>query len=200
MATEQGHGAVRRAADRRAGAGGHRGLADDGTTSGRSRTGSDVGSGRSSCSPPQPDCDRANGSRSNCATSTASRASFTFAAHTATAGSNAPRLTPASAPSRSRRSRSRRSTPYQDATAPRSCPCPARRLPRPTQLPLPRLEARPARAWDRPGSKDLRFEAFLCHVRAPRRHLDLRPIPLHGRQLDDDRPPPPLRPARCNSP
>ena len=34
----------------------------------------------------------------------------------------------------------------------------------------------------------------LCHLRAPCRHLHLRPLPLHGRQPDHDRPP--LRPPR----
>jgi hypothetical protein len=87
----------------------------------RSRTSSDVSSDRSSYSPPQPDCDRANDSRSSCATSITKHASFTSAARTATAGSNARRPTPASTPSHCKRSRSRRSTPYPDATAPRSC-------------------------------------------------------------------------------
>jgi len=42
--------------------------------------------------------------------------------------------------------------------------------------------------------KDLRSASHLRHLRAPCRHLDLRPLPLHGRQPDDDRPP--LRPPR----
>ena len=90
----------------------------------------------------------------------------------------------------------RRPTQTQRVSA--RIPRPARRLPRPAQLPLPRLETRPARPRDRPDQKDLRSQAFLRHVRAPRRHLDLRPLPLHGRQPDDDRPP--LRPPRQRRP
>jgi hypothetical protein len=48
-----------------------------------------------------------------------------------------------------------------------------------------------------PGStpaQGLRSPAYLCDLRAPCRHLDLRPLPLHGRQPDRDRPP--LRPPR----
>jgi integrase len=43
---------------------------------------------------------------------------------------------------------------------------------------------------------DLR--AFLCHIRATSRHLHIRPLPVHGRQPDDDRPP--LRPPRQRRP
>ncbi len=46
----------------------------------------------------------------------------------------------------------------------------------------------------RPDQKDLRSQTFLRYVRAPRRHLNLRPLPLHGRQPHDDRPA--LRPPR----
>jgi hypothetical protein len=77
-------------------------------------------------------------------------------------------------------------------------PRPAGRLPRPAQLPQPRMETRPARARDRPNQTGLRSQTFLRYVRAPRRRIDLRPLPLHGRQPDHDRPP--LRPPRQRRP
>jgi hypothetical protein len=77
-------------------------------------------------------------------------------------------------------------------------PSPTRRLPRPAQLPLPRLETRPTRPRNRPDPARIRSQTHLCHIRATRRHLHLRPIPLHGRQPDDDRPP--LRAPRQRRP
>jgi integrase len=53
----------------------------------------------------------------------------------------------------------------------------------------------PARGRDRAPAQGLRSPAHLRHLRAPCRHLHLRPLPLHGRrQPDHDRPP--LRPPR----
>ena len=45
-----------------------------------------------------------------------------------------------------------------------------------------------------PLAADLRSPSHLRDPRAPCRHLHLRPLPLHGRQPDHDRPP--LRPPR----
>jgi integrase len=55
---------------------------------------------------------------------------------------------------------------------------------------------RPAQACrrHRPASADLRSPAHLRDLRTPCWHLHLRPLPLHGRQPDHDRPP--LRPSR----
>ena len=50
------------------------------------------------------------------------------------------------------------------------------------------------RGRDRTAPTRLRSAAHLRHLRAPCRHLDLRSLPLHGRQPDHDRPP--LRPPR----
>jgi integrase len=47
---------------------------------------------------------------------------------------------------------------------------------------------------DRAAPQDLRSPTHLRHLCPPCRHLHLRPLPLHGRQPDDDRPP--LRPRR----
>jgi integrase len=60
------------------------------------------------------------------------------------------------------------------------------------QLPQPRVEARTARRRDRASAQGLRSPANLRDVRAPCRHLHVRPLPLPGRQPDHDRPP--LRP------
>ena len=92
--------------------------------------------------------------------------------------------------------RARRAPETNRVSAP--LPRPARRLPRPAQLPLPRLETRPARPRNRPDPARLRSQAHLRDVRAARRHLHLRPLPLHGRQPDDDRPP--LRAPRQRRP
>ena len=62
-------------------------------------------------------------------------------------------------------------------------------------------------ARDRPDPAGLRSPAHLRDVRAACRHLHLRPLPLHGRQPDDDRPPlrpprqgrPPARDRRCST-
>jgi hypothetical protein len=56
-------------------------------------------------------------------------------------------------------------------------------------------EARPRRGRDRAAGRDLRSPTHLRHLRAPCRHLHVRPLPLHGRQPDDDRPA--LRPPRA---
>ena len=77
-----------------------------------------------------------------------------------------------------------------------------RRLPRPAQLPQPRLEAGPARSRDRAVPAHLRSTAHLRDPCAPRRHLHLRSLPLHGCEPDHDRPPlrppRPRRPRACN--
>jgi integrase len=91
------------------------------------------------------------------------------------------------------RARSDRTAAIESAQRTR-VPCPARRLPRPAQLPKPRMEAGAIRGWDRAHAQDLRSPTHLRHLRAPCRHLHLRPLPLHGRQPDHDRPP--LRPPR----
>ena len=78
--------------------------------------------------------------------------------------------------------------------SPVSLPGRAGRLPRPPQLPQPRVEAGPTCRRDRASAQGLRSPAHLRDLRAPCRHLHLRPLPLHGRQPDDDRPP--LRPPR----
>ena len=105
----------------------------------------------------------------------------------------------ACAPCRSRRSRSPRSSYYQSArTTDLLFPSGARRLLRPAQLPHPRLEARPARGRDRAAAAGLRSPSHLRHLRSSCRHLHLRPLPLHGRQPDHDRPP--LRPPRPRRP
>ena len=86
------------------------------------------------------------------------------------------------------------------------------RLPRPPQLPRPPLKAGTTRSRDRASAQDLRSPTHLRHLRTPYRHLDLRPLPLHGRQPDHDRPAlrpprtrrtrarnPPSRPAECRT-
>jgi integrase len=77
-------------------------------------------------------------------------------------------------------------------------PAPAAATSTCTQLPLPRLETRPTRPRDRPDPARIRSQAHLCQVRAACRHLPLRPLPLHGRLPDDDRPP--LRAPRQRRP
>jgi hypothetical protein len=67
-------------------------------------------------------------------------------------------------------------------------------LPRPTQLSLRPLETGSARRRHRSAPPGLRSSAHLRDLRAPCRHLHLRPLPLHGCQPDDDRSP--LRPSR----
>jgi hypothetical protein len=69
-----------------------------------------------------------------------------------------------------------------------------RRLSRPAQLPPPRLEAGPARRWDRADAAVVRPAPHVRDLCAQGWHLRLRPLPLHGRQPGDDRPP--LRPPR----
>jgi integrase len=70
-----------------------------------------------------------------------------------------------------------------------------RRLSRPAQLPPPRLEAGPARRWDRAAAAAVRPAPHLRDLRFASGHLHLRPLPLHGLEPDDDRPP--LRPPRA---
>jgi integrase len=74
----------------------------------------------------------------------------------------------------------------------------AGRLRRPAQLPQPRVEAGTTRRRDRAPAQGLRSPPHLRHLCAPCRHLYLRPLPLHGRQPDHDRPP--LRPPRPRRP
>ena len=59
----------------------------------------------------------------------------------------------------------------------------------------PRMEARATRGWNRAAAQGLRSPAHLRDLRAPCRHLHLRPLPLYGRQPEDDRSP--LRPPRA---
>jgi integrase len=61
-------------------------------------------------------------------------------------------------------------------------------------LPPVPVAARPEDGGHRATAADLRSPAHLCDLRAPCRHLNLRPLSLHGRQPGDDRPP--LRPPR----
>src|SRR5262249_49908732 len=68
------------------------------------------------------------------------------------------------------------------------------RLSRPAQLPPPCLEASPARRRDRADPAAVRPAPHVRNLRAARWHLHLRPLPLHGREPGDDRPP--LRPPR----
>jgi hypothetical protein len=63
------------------------------------------------------------------------------------------------------------------------------RLPPTYTTPRPPLEAGTARGRDRASAQGLRSPTHLHHRRPPCRHLHLRPLPLHGRQPDDDRPP-----------
>ena len=84
--------------------------------------------------------------------------------------------------------------PRGDAAVPGA----ARRLHRPAQLPRPRVAARTARRRRRSDPPALRSASHLRHLRASRRDLDLRPLPVHGRELGDDRPP--LRPPRPRRP
>jgi integrase len=61
------------------------------------------------------------------------------------------------------------------------------------------LQAVALEALDRlPRPAGLRSAPYLRDIRAACRHLDLRPLPLHGRQPHDDRPP--LRPPRQRRP
>jgi hypothetical protein len=74
--------------------------------------------------------------------------------------------------------------------------------PLPAQLPQLRLEAGADRGRDRATAQDLSPTHFR-HLRAPCRHIHLRPLPLHGRQPDHDRPrlrPPRPRPTRARDP
>ena len=68
-------------------------------------------------------------------------------------------------------------------------PVPSRRLLRSAQLPHARVEAGPARGRDHTAAPRLRSAPHLRHLRATCRRLDLRSLPLHGRQPDHDRPP-----------
>ena len=102
----------------------------------------------------------------------------------------------ASAPCRCRPARSTRSTACRRASRARRCSFPSQRGGyldlhnfrnrdwKPAQL-AAGIDAAPAR---------LRSPAHLRDLRPPCRHLHLRPLPLHGRQPDHDRPP--LRPPR----
>jgi hypothetical protein len=96
----------------------------------------------------------------------------------------------AAADDRARRAR----TPAGESTKPTRVPRGKRRVPRRAQLPQPRVEARSARGRHPAAAEDLRSSTYLRHLRVACRHLHLRPLPLHGRQPDDDRPP--LRPPR----
>ena len=104
----------------------------------------------------------------------------------------------ASAPCRSRRSRSRRSTQLPRARYGR---CSSRRLAAATSTCTTSATATGSPPSSPPGSPvptRLRSSAHLRHLRAPCRHLNLRSLPLHGRQPDHDRPP--LRPPRPRRP
>ena len=58
----------------------------------------------------------------------------------------------------------------------------------------PRLAAGADRSGHRSGPPAVRLAPHLRHLRAPRGHLDLRPVPFHGRESGNDRSP--LRPPR----
>src|ERR671930_921346 len=68
------------------------------------------------------------------------------------------------------------------------------RLPRHPPLPPIPLAARPTGGGHQPAPAGLRSPTHVRDLRPPCRHLNLRPLPLHGRQPDHDRPP--LRPPR----
>jgi hypothetical protein len=57
-----------------------------------------------------------------------------------------------------------------------------------------RVEGRADRGRDRATAQDLRSPTHVRHLRASCRHLNLRPLAVHGRQPDHDRPA--LRPPR----
>jgi hypothetical protein len=59
---------------------------------------------------------------------------------------------------------------------------------RPAQLPHPLLEAGPGCRRDHTTTTRLRSPAHLRDLRGPCRRLHLRPVALHGRQPDHDRP------------
>jgi hypothetical protein len=96
----------------------------------------------------------------------------------------------AAADDRTRRDR----TPATESRERTRVPRTSGRLARPAQLPQSRVEARAGRGRDRAAAQDLRSATHLRHVCAPCRHLHFRPLPLHGREPDHDRPP--LRPPR----
>ena len=91
---------------------------------------------------------------------------------------------------RARSARPAQSRPGESA----SLPVAPRRLLRPPQLPQPLLETRPDRGGHRAAAPRLRSPPHVRNLRAPCRHLNLRPLALHGSQPDHDRPP--LRPPR----
>src|SRR5687768_3769450 len=95
----------------------------------------------------------------------------------------ASRRASAAASNRARRDR----TTAVESAEPLALPGRARWLPRPAQLPESRLEAGPARRWNRAPAQGLRSPAHLRHLRAPCRHLDIRPLSLHGCEPDHDR-------------
>src|SRR5436190_24363940 len=76
-------------------------------------------------------------------------------------------------------------------------PSHARRLLRPPQLPQPLLEIRTNRSGHHVAAPRLRSPPYVRNLRAPCRHLSLRPLALHGSQPDDDRPP--LRPPGAST-
>src|SRR6266508_4956404 len=76
-----------------------------------------------------------------------------------------------------------------------SLPRRARRLPRHPPLPTVPVAAGTEGRRHQPAAADLRSPAHVRDLRASCRHLNLRPLSLHGRELDDDRPP--LRPPRA---
>ena len=95
--------------------------------------------------------------------------------------------------------RARRARPATNQPPlPTRVPRPQRRLPRPAQLPAALLDSCPARSRHPASAKDLRSKTHVRDVRSTCGHLDLRPLPLHGRQSDHDRPP--LRPPRQRRP
>jgi hypothetical protein len=70
----------------------------------------------------------------------------------------------------------------------------ARRLPRHPPLPTVPVAPRPEGGGHQSASAGLRSPAHLRDLRVARRNFYLRPLSLHGSQLDHDRPP--LRPPR----
>ena len=115
-----------------------------------------------------------------------------------TAASNTRKPPPATAPSPSRRSRLTRSTRSRHEPGQRSSSPPPAAATSTCTTSATATGNPPNATSQSTRSGAYRSQAHLRHVRAPRRHLHLRPLPLHGRQPDDDRPP--LRAPRQRRP
>jgi hypothetical protein len=147
------------------------------------------GTGRWSCSPRRPDCGRRNGSRSRNAMSTARNGSFSFAAPSREDNSRSRRRRRAREQCRCKHARSTRSTGFRTVTARRCFSRRAGKLPRHSSLPTVPVAARAEGCGHCADAAGLRSPAHLRNLRAGCRAFHLRPLALHGCQLDDDRPP-----------